>query len=193
MHQVSSPQDVFGNKVAAGIFDPVARHLREDIREDRLADGIGLTFEMYLRYADRGVILDDAILVHACHMRAIDLSRRLAGAAGSQPKKDVLDERNYIDGKIEVFYLGLEPGEDDGGIGYAAPMVNNPTSHILSALSLEDWLSGLCDRDQALLALRQAGHTLTEIALRLASSTSRVFARLRELGEELAARLGRAS
>jgi len=161
---LSSPRATFGHKVAAGIFDPVARHLREDIREDRLAEGIGLTFEIYLRYVDRGFVLDDALLVHACHMRAIDLSRRLAGAAGSQPKKDVFDERNYHDGKIEVFYLGIESDEEDSALGYAAPLTANPTGHILSALSLEDWLSGLCERDQALLALRQAGHTLTEIA-----------------------------
>ena len=62
----SSPQEAFGHNVAAGIFVPVARHLREDIREDRLAEGIGLTLQMYLRYAERGVILDDALLVHAC-------------------------------------------------------------------------------------------------------------------------------
>jgi hypothetical protein len=166
---------------------------REDIRDDRLAQGVGLTFELYLRNADRGVVIDDALLVHACHLRAIDLSRRLAGAAGSQPKKDVLDERNYTEGKIEVFYLGLEAGEDDGGIGHGASLTFNPTNYLLSAMSLQTWLSGLCERDRSLLALRQAGHTLVEIGLRLGASTSAVFARLRELGHELALRLGRAS
>ncbi|HEX7601930.1 MAG TPA: hypothetical protein VF316_10010 [Polyangiaceae bacterium] len=57
-------------------------------------------------------------------------------------------------------------------------------SDIISALSLRGWLSGLCERDQTMLALRQAGHTLTEIGLRLAASTTAVCARLRELGAQ---------
>jgi hypothetical protein len=188
-----SARDRFADKVAAGIFKPVGRHLREDIREDRLAEGVALTFEMFTRSAERGVVIDDALLVHHCRLRAIDLSRRVAGADGIQPKRDVFDERNYTDGKLEVLHLGLKLGDDDGGVGYAAAMVNNPTSHILSALSLEDWLDGLDEEDRLLLALRQAGHTLNEIGLQLAASTSAVCARLHALGHELAARIGHAS
>ena len=190
MQDSVSARDSFGVKVAAGMFNPVARHLREDIRDDRLADGIGLTFVMFMRYAERGVVIDDALLVHACHMRAIDLSRRVAGAHGAQPKRDVLDERNFHDGKLEVLHLGLELGEDDGGVGYAAAMINNPTNNIVSALNLESWLDGLCEEDRLMLALRQAGHTLNEIGLQLAASTSAVCARLRALGHELADRIG---
>ena len=192
MHASPSTRDAFGQKVARGIFKPVARHLREDLRDDRLAEGIGLTFEMYLRYAERGVTIDDALLVHSCHLRAIDLSRRVAGAAGGQPKKDVYDERNYRDGKLEVLHLGV-PGEDGDGVGYTAALTTNPTRDIMSALSLQGWLSGLCERDQTMLALRQAGHTLTEIGLRLAASTTTVCARLRELGAQLLLLVGGAS
>jgi hypothetical protein len=188
-----SARDRFADKVARGIFKPVGRHLREDIREDRLAEGVALTFEMFARSAERGLVIDDALLVHHCRLRAIDLSRRVAGADGGQPKRDVLDERNYTDGTLEVLHLGLEFGEDDGGVGYAAAMVNNPTSHILSALNLESWLDGLDEEDRLLLALRHAGHTLNEIGLQLAASTSTVCARLHALGHELAARIGRAS
>ena len=187
-----SARDTFGDKVAAGIFDPVARHLRDDLREDRLADGIGLTFETFMRYAERGVVMDDALLVHHCRLRAIDLSRRVAGSEGTQPKRDVLDERNFSEGKVEVLHLGLELGEDDGGVGFAAAMVNDPTSYLVSALSLESWLEGLDEEDRLMLALRQAGHTLSEIGLQLAASTSAVCARLRALGHELAARIGHA-
>jgi hypothetical protein len=53
--QCLSARQAFADS-SRGIFDPVARHLREDLREDRLAEGIGLTFEMYKRYAECGVI-----------------------------------------------------------------------------------------------------------------------------------------
>ena len=191
MNNSVAARDTFAEKVAAGIFNPVGRHLREDIRDDRLAEGVALTFEMFMRYAERGVVIDDALLVHSCHMRAIDLSRRVAGADGAQPKRDVYDERNYVDGKLEVLHLGLELGDD--GIGFAAAMTHNPTNFIVSALNLEDWLDGLCEEDRLLLALRQAGHTLNEIGLQLAASTSAVCARLHALGHELAARIGHTS
>ena len=193
MHEASSSApDLFAAKVARGIFNPVARHLRDGLRDDRLAEGVGQTFEMYQRYAERGVVLDDALLVHACHLRAVDLGRHVA--RGTRSKRDVLDERNYHEGKLEVLHLGLEAGEDDGGLGNAAPMTTNPTSHIMSAISLQRWLSGLSSRDQLMLALRQAGHTLAEIGLQLGASTSAVFARLRALGCELEAQVhGRAT
>lgn len=190
MHEASSSaRDLFAAKVACGIFRPVARHLREDLREDRLAEGIGLTFEVYQRYAERGVFIDDALLVHACRLRAIDLGRHVAH--GAQSKRDVLDERNYHEGKVEVLHLGLEPGEDDGWIGFAPQLNTNPTSHIVSAISLERWLSSLPPRDRLILSLRQAGHPRRGIGLQTGSSTSAVFQRLRELGTELAHRLGR--
>ncbi|HEX7601188.1 MAG TPA: hypothetical protein VF316_06260, partial [Polyangiaceae bacterium] len=58
---------------------------------------------------------------------------------------------------------------------------------------LSPWLSGLCERDQTMLALRQAGHTLTEIGLHLAASTTAVCARLRELGAQVLLLIGGAS
>jgi hypothetical protein len=41
-----------------------------------------------------------------------------------------------------------------------------------------------------MLALRQGGHTLTELGVMVGRSTSFVFARLNELGRELAERAG---
>lgn len=184
MHEAdSSAQDLFADKVSRGIFNPVARHLREDLRDDRLAEGVAQVYEMFARKAERGIEVSDAILVHACHLRAGDLGRHLA--RGTHSKRDALDERNYTGGHVEVLHLGLDG--DDASLGYAAPLTNNPTTNILSALSLERWLSELSPRDRLMLALRQAGHTLAEIALELGVSTSAVFSRLKVLGRQLEA------
>ena len=102
-HMNETPVDVkrsFALKVARGMFQPIARHLRQDIAEDRLAEGIAMTFELYAKNAAEGRVIPDAVLVQACHMRAIDLSRRVAGSQGGQPKRDAYDPRNYTDGKL---------------------------------------------------------------------------------------------
>ncbi len=147
MHEAScSARDLFAAKVSRGIFRPVARHLRDDLRDDRLAEGVGMTFEMFTRYAERGVHIDDAILVHACHLRAVDLGRHLAH---DHSKRDVLDERNYHEGRVEILHLG-----EDDALAYAPPMTVNPTRDIVSAISLERWLSSLSSRDRLMLAPR---------------------------------------
>jgi hypothetical protein len=47
-------RDAFAQKVKRGIFDPVARHLGEDQRDERLAEGVALTFEKYAKEAEQG-------------------------------------------------------------------------------------------------------------------------------------------
>jgi hypothetical protein len=185
--------DTFASKFRAGIFNPVARHLRQDLVEDRMAEGIGMAFEQYLTRAVRGRVMPDAVLVRACHLRAIDLGRRLAGANGAQPKRDVFDERNYKSGKVEVLHLdGLFGDEDDERtfLGFAEPEVPDPARWLASAVDLERWVAGLGDQDRLMLALRQGGHTLTEIGTTMGRSPSFVFGRLHELGRELAERAG---
>jgi hypothetical protein len=180
----------FAEKVRAGIFRPVARHLRDDLVEDRLAEGVGMAFEQYEKSVVAGCPMDDALLVRACHVRAIDLGRRLAGASGSQPKKDVYDERNFKEGYVELLRLdGLDEGEGTF-LGFAEPEVPNPARKLVSAMDLEKWIGGLGDQDRLMLALRQGGHTLTEIGVMVGRSTSFVFARLNELGRELAEHAG---
>jgi hypothetical protein len=182
--------NAFAAKVRAGMFNPVARHLREDLVEDRLAEGIGMAFEQYINRAAEGRLMPDALLVRACHLRAIDLGRRLAGADGAQPKKDVYDDRAFKEGHVELLRLdGLDEGEGTF-LGFAEPEVPNPARKLVSALDLEKWIDGLGDQDRLMLALRQGGHTLTEIGIMVGRSTSFVFTRLNELGRELAERAG---
>jgi hypothetical protein len=180
---------LFETKYRRGIFNPVARHLREDLVEDRMAEGVGMAFEMFQKNAVRGHVMDDALLVHACRLRAIDLGRRLAGADGARPKTDVLDERNYREGRVEVLRLDglIDDGDEEQGlVGWAEVLANNPSRKIVSAIDLEKWLSSLDAEDRLMLALRQGGHTLGGIGAATGRSTSVVFKRLRELGEELA-------
>jgi hypothetical protein len=181
----------FARKVENKMFAPVARHLREDLVEDRLAEGIGQAFRQYSRSVAEGRPMPDALLVRACHLRAIDLGRRLAGADGARPKQDAYDERAFNAGHVELLRLdGLrdwdDGDEEQGWFGLAEVMANNPTKKIVSAIDLERWLGRLGPEDRMMLALRQAGHTLGGIGAAMGMSTSAVFKRLRELGEDLA-------
>jgi hypothetical protein len=181
----------FARKVERKMFAPVARHLREDLVEDRLAEGIGMAFEQYMHSVAEGRPMEDALLVRACHMRAIDLGRRLAGAQGARPRSDVFDERNYKAGTVEVLRLDGLRDWDDGDqeqalFGWAEPDAISPARMLASAVDLETWLGQLAPEDLLLLALRQAGHTLGGIGAAMGRSTSVVFKRLRELGQELA-------
>jgi hypothetical protein len=75
-------------------------------------------------------------------------------------------------------------------LGFAEPEFPNRARKLVSAIDLESWVAGLGDQDRLMLALRQGGHTLTEIGVMVGRSTSFVFARLNELGRELAERAG---
>jgi DNA-directed RNA polymerase specialized sigma24 family protein len=179
----------FAEKVERKIFAPVARHLREDLVEDRLAEGIAMAFQQYVTSVANGRPMPDALLVRACHVRAIDIGRRLGGADGARPKQDVYDERAFKAGHVELLRLDRlveDGGEAHGSLGWAEVDGSNPARTLASAVDLERWLAGLGPEDRMMLALRQAGHTLGGIGAATGRSTSVVFKRLRELGEELA-------
>jgi hypothetical protein len=181
----------FEMKVKSGMFNPIARHLREDLVEERLCEGIALVFIQFVRSCDKGEPMSDALLVQACHMRAIDLGRRVAGAGGAQPKRDVMDERNFKEGHVEVLHLDGELGDEEDE-GYVLALsevdVGHPARWLHSALDLQTWLSRIAAADRLLLSLRRAGHTLDEIAKTTGKSITAVLHRLRELGRELAER-----
>jgi len=187
----------FAEKVARGIFKPVIRHVTGSDPEERLAEAVALTFELYSRKARTGVLLDDALLVHHCRLRATDLSRQLV--RGGQRKRDALDPRNYHQGRVEILRLdgvadedGELPGEEQGDlvIGLAEGLTDDPSAKIISAIDLERWTGSLRDVDRAVLAARYQGCTLQETASAMDSSISAIFSRLRRLGGELALRAG---
>lgn len=187
----------FEQKVRAGIFRPVIRFITAGDPEERLAEAVAMTFELYARKATAGVLLDDALLVHHCRLRAVDLGRHLV--RGGQRARDAMDPRNYHRGRLELLRIDGLPGEDgdfkgeeDGNviIGLADGLAHDPTPKIVSAIDLARWAETLREHDRALLAARYAGCTLSEMATAMDSSISGVFVRLKLLGGELAHRAG---
>jgi len=187
----------FAEKVARGIFKPVIRHVTGSDPEERLAEAVALTFELYSRKARQGVLLDDALLVHHCRLRAIDLSRQLV--RGGQRLRDAMDPRNYSRGRLELLRIDGLPdedgdlhGEEDGTvvIGMADGLAQDPTARLISAIDLASWAGTLPAADRAVLAARYQGFTLNETAQAQDSSVSAIFARLKRLGGELAQRAG---
>lgn len=172
------------------MFRPIARRMHADAAEDRSQEGLALAYELYRRHAEKGHILDDAILVHFARHRAEDLGRSIVGCDGVARKTCAMDVRNYIDGKVEVLRLDKIVQEHDEAnmLGLAEAMAANPVRKLVSAIDLEAWLDGLSEDDQVLLAMRMAGYKLKPIAKRLGISTSAAWARCRELGHDLAQR-----
>lgn len=185
----------FDAKVRRGMFAPVARHiLRHPEPEDRLQDAICQTWEMYHRYAERGVVLDDAILVHSCRQRAVDLARHFVPADG-QRYHDAFDQRAYREGKVEVLRLdGLPEDQDEERpqmqIGLALEMCASPEKKINSALDLDAWLDSLSAQDYSLLEGRMAGYELERLGHDLGWSGPTTCRRVKKLGQELATRAG---
>jgi hypothetical protein len=185
----------FAEKVARGIFRPVIRHVTGNDPEERLAEAVALTFELYAKKARAGVELDDALLVHHARLRAVDLGRQLVRSG--QRKRDALDTRNYHQGRVEILRIDGLPDEDgtfrreeDGEvvIGLADGLAQDPTPKIIGALDLASWADTLGPDDRAVLVARYEGHTLKETAEAMGSTISPVFARLKRLGTELARR-----
>ena len=193
-------RSTFDEKLKRGMFEPVARWITGPDAEDRLQDGICQTYEMYARYAlEKNKVLDDGILVHSCRQRATDLGRRFV-RDDAQPRRDVMHPMNYSRGKVEVYRLdGLL--DDDGDFvaqdevetlvpGLATALQVNPQRDIISAVDLEAWVKSLARADRELLAMRQAGATLADIAESLDVSISKVFSQMKVLGLMLADRAG---
>ena len=152
------PTDIraeFDRKVRRGIFNPIARRLPEDVREDRLQEAIAITWATYKRCAERGQILDDAILVYACGLRASDPSRYFVPTDGHRAG-DVYDPRSYMQGHVEVLRFSDCLDHDDIGhpderekgndVGLAVATASNPTRKIVSAIDLNRWLAKLAPR-----------------------------------------------
>jgi DNA-directed RNA polymerase specialized sigma24 family protein len=180
----------FDLKIRSGMFRPVTRRLHADMAEDRVQDALALVYQQYRRHAEKGEILDDALLVHAARLRAEDLSRQVVRCGGKARKTCAMDPRNYFEGKVEMLRLDkiLDDKEECRLLGLADFMVANPTRQIVSAIDLEAWIASLPEDDQVLLSMRMAGHRLKSIARRLGIRTEKAWSRCRRLGHELAER-----
>ena len=189
----------FDQKVRSGMFRPILRHLTdENTAEDYLQDAVCQTWQLYCRNAEqKGKILDDALLVHACRLRAVDLSRRFVGSDGAQNRcQDVLDKRPYRDGKIQVLRIdGFQDDQTPDGdrqvqIGWAEVTSTMPEPEMLSAMDLERWVGGLAFKDQDLMKLKYLGNGYREITGKLGLPYQHTYRRIRQLGHELADRAG---
>jgi hypothetical protein len=190
---IEQVHEQFAGLMARRAFEPVRRHLTGSDADDRLAEGIGMVWERALRKPQQGVRLDDALVVHAVRLRAIEIRREFV--KGRQPRRDALHRANYADGRTEVFHIdgfedddGAWPREGDVGlqVAWLSALTQDPTHAILSALDLDKWLVGLDDADRNLLAGRLMGMSLHELATASGRSISATFARLRWLGRALA-------
>jgi hypothetical protein len=187
----------FTEKVRRGMFAPVARHLTNvDEAEDRMAESLALVWEMFRdRIANRGLVLDDAILVHACRQRAVDMNRNFV-RDGRRRLDDAMDPRAYHRGRVEVLRLDAwteddaEDAKHPEQIGLAIEEVASPERNLNSALDLEAWLDGLSARDHSLMAGRMAGFELARIGHDLGYSVPTTCRRAKRLGLELARRAG---
>lgn len=177
----------FGRMVKRGVFRAVVRHvLRHPDPEDRLQDAVCQVWAMYRRYAlNKGKVLDPALLVHACRLRAVDYGRSFVGACGRRRCRDVFALTAHRRSHVELLALDvlLEAA-------FAKQASANPTRELVSALDLQVWLGGLDERDRQMLAARFAGETLYSIAKTMGLSTAGVFRKLRQLGHALALRAG---
>ena len=190
MTQIATIRSSFNEKIRSGMFRPIVRRLHADIAEDRSQDALGLVYQQFVRHAEKGIILDDALLVYAARVRAEDLSRQVVLCGGRARKTCAMDPRNFHEGKVEVLRLNkiLEDKEECRLLGLADFMVANPVRKIISAIDLEAWLAELSAEDRQLLSMRMVGCGWNEIGNELGISGSSAWARCRRLGHELAER-----
>lgn len=194
---IQQVQQQFSGLMRRRAFEPIRRFLTGSDADDRLSEGIAMAYEAALRKAAQGVQMDDALVVFAARLRAVEIRREFV--KGRQPRRDALNRANYTDGKTAVFHLDHFDDETDGWCGegdvaleaaWAAATSVDPADKLASAVDLDTWISGLASADQALLAGRLAGHSLQELSWRTDRSVSNVFQRLRQLGGDLAEHAG---
>ncbi len=179
----------FANKVRRGIFNPVARYVTGFVDpEDRLQDAIAQTWQLYRRNAEAGRILDDALLVHHCKLRAIDPARSIVPADGIRCQ-DVYDSRAHKNGTVEVLRLQTDNGDSEA-IGLAAEDQAAPERRLLSAIDLEAWVDDLDEADKKLVGYKHLGMSTADVASETGSDYWHTYRRERQLGHELAARAG---
>ena len=185
----------FEDKYRRGMFNPVKRFLtNQPDPEDRFADAVAQTWSMYSRYAlEKDRILDDALLVNAVKLRAIDLGHRFVPGRGR--RRDAMGDQAYqLDG-VDVNHLDGEIENTPGFWNTAEQLgfvhgAGSPEPHWISQLDLERWLSDRSEADLKILSGRFAGLNNKEIGQQLQLKDIAVCRRVRSLGRELAEAAG---
>ena len=178
----------FDGHIHRGIFAPIARHLGHDA-DDRMQEGVALTWKLFREQAERGRELEPALLVHACRLRAQDLSRSLANDR-RQKLRDAYDPRNQAGGRVALLDIDAHVGSHGNALGMAGPMCINPTNRLDSAIDLSDWLGTLSSGDRSLLELRAEGFTWQEAGAVMGMPLKSAYDRGHKLGMDLARRAG---
>jgi hypothetical protein len=184
----------FEQLVKSGALRACERHVAgAHDAEDRVAEGLGLTWKWYQGEVAKGNNPDLALVRHACRMRTVDRSHRLDSGDRRRWPQCVYQQAGR--GAIELRRLQFVELEDDRfeedlSVGLAEPGAVDPTPKLDSALDLESWLGTLSARERTMLALRQAGYGLEAIGRKLKCTSSTTWKDLRDLGRELADRAG---
>ena len=190
----------FEDKLHRKIFNPVRRHITIDHEaEDRWQDAVCQTWAMYSRYAlEKDTVLEDAILVHSCRQRIVDLDRRFVGTLGAScTNQDVMDPRCFRDGHARVYRLGgiHDEGQADETdrsleVSLAESMAEDPEQRWISAIDLETWVGDQTFQDQGILTRKMEGHSTKDMAHELHLPYLVTWRKEKALGQELADRAG---
>jgi hypothetical protein len=184
----------FVSLVQNGTFKACERHvLNAYDAEDRIAEGLGMTWIWYQKQAALGRTPDLPLIRHCCNLRTVDRSHRLVSGDRTRWRQDVYNAQGSKGVELRRLQLVADVDdrvEEDPSLGLAEAGCQDPTDKMDSALDLEGWLAQLTARDRTMLAMRLAGYGLVEIGCRLNLTTSTVWGRTQRLGAELAQRTG---
>jgi hypothetical protein len=183
--------EAFEAKVRRGIFRPIGRFLMgyPDGGEDRLQEAVCTSWDLYRRHGLRGDVMDDALLVHACRLKAVDTSRHFVPGDGTHRNCDALSPHAYHKGKVRAV-LSVDDTDTTPNLLDSVYPVRNPTRDIISGIDLKSWVAELSDDDRTILEARMAGEDLTTTGNLVGVSAATACRRLRALGLDLAGRCG---
>jgi hypothetical protein len=192
---LAAAQQQFDALVRRGVFKPCERFVcRDRDYEERVQEGLGLTWTWYRQQVAAGTVPDVALVVFAARRAMVNRGRTVVGHE-HRWHDDVYDRQG-----IEVALLRLDgvhdhdddddQREQDPSLGLARLGVSNPETNWLSAMDLDTWLGELAAEDREMVELRGAGFGLADIGRATRRSVAGVFRRTRQLGHDLAERAG---
>lgn len=184
----------FAALIDCGVFKPCERFVcRDQDYEERVQEGLGLTYRWYAQQVAAGTTPDLALTRHACHMRMIDRSHRLDSGDRRHWTSDVyaMQGRRGVElRRLQLVDDADDRLEEDPHLGLAEPGAQDPSEKMNSALDLEAWLKQLSADDRRLLAMKQAGYGLEAIGKKLKLTSATTWKYGQQLGHDLAERAG---